>query len=113
MDTTIADQARLRAGIVRGEGLSAASRALLVRPQLPIHTRSQFPTLTAPPADWPQTLSAGPGVVAFRDRSGPAWFKAGHDDGTANKVVCMEAGLRCVVLLANDMPWGWEYAWYR
>lgn len=31
MDTTIEDQARMWAGIVRGEGLSAASRAMLVR----------------------------------------------------------------------------------
>ena len=48
MDTTIADQARLWAGIVRGDGLSAASRAELVRPQMAITSAHQFPTLR----DW-------------------------------------------------------------
>lgn len=45
MDTTIADMANFAAGHVRGEGLSAAMRQELVRPQLPITTASQFPTL--------------------------------------------------------------------
>lgn len=130
MDTTIADQARLWAGIVRGDGLSAASRAELVRPQLPIRSRRQFPTLApelaagAPAAG----LQAGLGLVTFADASGPAWFKGGHNDWTGNMVVCLESGRRCVVMLANDvraeriypelaqaalgpiqLPWEWEY----
>lgn len=130
MDTTIADQARLWAGIVRGDGLSAASRAELVRPQLPIRSRRQFPTLApelaagAPAA----RLQAGLGLVTFADASGPAWFKGGHNDWTGNMVVCLENGRRCVVMLANDvraeriypelaraalgpilLPWDWEY----
>lgn len=128
MDTSIEDQARLWAGVMRGEGLSAASRAMLVAPQLPIGSASQFPTLTARPATWPQGLAAGLGVVTFRDRSGPAWFKGGHNDSTGNMVLCLESGARCVVMLANDvraeriypelarrvlgetdMPWEWEY----
>lgn len=128
MDTSIEDQARLWAGVMRGEGLSAASRAMLVAPQLPIGSAGQFPTLTARPATWPQGLAAGLGVVTFRDRSGPAWFKGGHNDSTGNMVLCLESGGRCVVMLANDvraeriypelarrvlgetdMPWQWEY----
>jgi CubicO group peptidase (beta-lactamase class C family) len=130
MDTTIADQARLWAGIVRGEGLSAASRAELVRPQVPITSKHQFPTLL--PGVEPQNaevgLAAGLGLVTFRDTSGPAWFKGGHNDTTGNMVICLEKGRRCVVMLANDvraeriypeiarlvlgetkMPWRWEY----
>ena len=45
MDTTISDQARLWAGIVRGDGLSAAPRAELIKPQVPITSAHQFPTL--------------------------------------------------------------------
>lgn len=130
MDTSIEDQARLWAGVMRGDGLSAASRALMVEGQLPIASRSQFPTLSAGPAGWPQALAAGLGVVSFRDRSGPAWFKGGHNDSTGNMVLCLETGRRCVVMLANDvraeriypelarrvlgetdMPWRWEYGW--
>lgn len=132
MDTTIEDQARLWAGIVRGDGLSAASRAELVRPQIAITSRHQFPTL-APgiePRNADIGLSAGLGLVTYRDTNGPAWFKGGHNDSTGNLVVCLETGRRCVVLLANDvraeriypeivrtilgetrMPWRWEYDW--
>jgi CubicO group peptidase (beta-lactamase class C family) len=131
MDTTIADQARLWAGIMRGEGLSADSRAALVKGSLPIVSRHQFPTLQADDGIWPQGLSAGLGVVTFQDRSGAAWFKGGHDDWTANFVLCLERGQRCVILMSNDvraealypeltrlalgetdMPWSWEYSGY-
>ena len=131
MDTTIADQARMWAGIIKGEGLSTASRAELTRPQFAIDSAHQFPTLR------PDTDSRGPainlhaglGLVAFIDPvAGPMFFKGGHDDWTGNIVVCQEAQRRCVVLLANSvraeliypemvrfilgdtaMPWWWEY----
>jgi CubicO group peptidase (beta-lactamase class C family) len=128
MDTTIADQARLWAGIVRGEGLSPASRAAMVRGWLPIRSKHQFPTLEEGSAAWPQQLAAGLGVVTFQDRSGRAWFKGGHNEITANMVICLDTGRRCVVMLSNDvraeriypelarrvlgetdMPWAWEY----
>ncbi len=132
MDTSIADQARLWAGIVRGDGLSAASRAELVRTQVPITSPHQFPTLMTEiePRNAEIGLAAGLGVVVFQDTTGPAWFKGGHNDFTGNMVVCLENRQRCVVMLANDvraeriypeivrmilgetkMPWRWEYDW--
>lgn len=132
MDTSIADQARMWAGIVRGDGLSAASRAELVRPRVPITSKHQFPTLLpwVEPKNEEVGLAAGLGLVTFRDASGPAWFKGGHNDSTGNMVVCLETGRRCVVLLGNDvraeriypelaslvlggirLPWRWEYDW--
>jgi CubicO group peptidase (beta-lactamase class C family) len=134
MDTTIADQARLWAGIVRGDGLSAAARAELVRTQLPIVSAHQFPTLAneVDPRNAGVRLAAGLGLVTFQDASGLGWFKGGHNDSTGNMVVCLERGRRCVVLLANDvraeriypelvrfvlgetrMPWRWEYDWFE
>jgi CubicO group peptidase (beta-lactamase class C family) len=130
MDTTIADQARMWAGIVSGEGLSAASRAELTRPQLAIRSAHQFPTLLdwTDPRNGEVNLSAGLGLVTFTDATGPMFFKGGHNDWTGNQVVCQEACRRCVVLLANsvraeliypelvrfvlgdtNMPWWWEY----
>ncbi|HSI48065.1 MAG TPA: serine hydrolase domain-containing protein [Ideonella sp.] len=134
MDTTIADQARMWAGFMRGEGLSPAARAEWIKAQLPITTAHQFPTLLPPTETRYQGigLSAGLGVVRFDDAGGPAWFKGGHDDGTANMAVCLEAGQRCVLLLSNDvraerfypalvervlgptrLPWQWEYGWWQ
>ncbi len=129
MDTTIADIGRLAASYVRGDGLSAAARAELVKPHLPITTRSQFPPFqpTQSPSPFP-ALGAGLGVVAFKGPQGDGFFKGGHNDFTANTWVCLERGKRCVVILANDvraeaafpalvasilgetgLPWAWEY----
>lgn len=105
MDTTIADQAKLWSAVIRGAGLSARARQELSRPQLPITSARQFPTLTTEvnPDNARIALAAGLGVVTFRDASGASWFKGGHNDVTGNMVVCQEARLRCVVLLANDV----------
>lgn len=129
MDTSIADMGRMAASYVRGDGLSAAARAELVKPHLAITTRSQFPTFQEPPSRpaFPG-IGAGLGVIAFNGPQGPGFFKGGHNDFTANTWVCLEAGRRCVVILANDVraeaafpalvasilgdsgvPWGWEY----
>ncbi|HEU4851416.1 MAG TPA: serine hydrolase domain-containing protein [Telluria sp.] len=130
MDTTINDIARFAAGFMRGEGISPSSRADMLRPQLAITTASQFPTLQPelPPERRHAGLSAGLGVVTFSGPQGPGFFKGGHNDTTANMLVCVEKRRRCVVLLSNDvraetafpglvdrllgetgLPWTWEY----
>jgi CubicO group peptidase (beta-lactamase class C family) len=132
MDTTVQDFARFAAAFIRGEGLSPASRSEITRAQLPITSRSQFPSLS-PEAPiqkrWP-TLAAGLGLVTFEGPQGRGFFKGGHNDSTGNMWVCLEKGQRCVVLLANDvraeaafpslveallgptgLPWRWEYSW--
>lgn len=131
MDTTIADQARLWAGIVRGDGLSEASRAELVRGTLPIRSAHQFSPLSTDtdPRGAEINLAAGLGLVTFDDPEvGRMWFKGGHNNWTGNMLVCQETRQRCVVLLANSvraeliypemvrfvlgdtaMPWWWEY----
>lgn len=130
MDTTIADQARMWAGILAGEGLSPESRSELVRPQQPIFTAHQFPSLiTETDPRGPEVgLSAGLGLVTFNSGDGLSWFKGGHDEGTGNFAVCQEVNKRCVVLMSNSVraeliypqlvnfilpgngvPWWWEY----
>lgn len=130
MDTTPNDIARLAAGLVRGEGLSPASRREMVRAQWPITTASQFPTLQEelPPEQRRKDLAAGLGVVVFDGPQGRGFYKGGHDDAVGNTMVCIERGQRCVVILGNDVraeaafpalvqlvlgetgvPWRWEY----
>lgn len=129
MDTSIADMGRLAASHVRGDGLSAAGRAELTKPQLAITTRSQFPAFQSPLASPPYpSLAAGLGVIVFQGPQGAGYFKGGHNDSTANMWVCLEATRRCVVILSNDvraepafpalvrsilgetgLPWTWEY----
>ena len=104
-DTTIADMARFAAALVNGTGLSRKSRAEMFRPQLPITTLVQFPTLQpdAPPDQRIKGLAAGLGVETFTGPQGPGFVKGGHNDFTGNMMVCVLRGKRCVVLLGNDV----------
>jgi len=105
MDTTISDLSKFVAALVRGVGLSKASRAEMTKPQLPIRTAHQFPTFAADlPADRQRkNLAAGLGVVVFNGPQGHGFYKGGHDGQTANTMVCVEARQRCVLILANDV----------
>ncbi|CAJ0818749.1 D-alanyl-D-alanine carboxypeptidase [Ralstonia wenshanensis] len=130
MDTTVEDYARFVAGLVRGDGLSAASRAAMTAPQGPITTATEFPTLQPelPAALRRPDLATGLGVVVFDGPQGPGFFKGGHEDFAGNTFVCLTQSARCVVLLSNDVraerafpglvaailgetaaPWRWEY----
>jgi CubicO group peptidase (beta-lactamase class C family) len=133
MDTTISDFSKFAAALVRGDGLSAAARAEMVRPQVHITVPHQFPVLSAelPPPQQRKDLYAGLGVVVFRGPQGSGFFKGGHDDHTANTMLCVEKGQRCAVILSNDVraeagfaelvrfllgetgvPYDWEYGDY-
>lgn len=105
MDTTIADQARLWAGIVRGDGLKRETRAMLTAPQMAIASKQQFPTLLqgTDPRGPAAGLSAGLGLVTYTGDKGLAWFKGGHNDSTGNMVVCQETTRDCIVLLSNSV----------
>jgi CubicO group peptidase (beta-lactamase class C family) len=130
MDTTIVDFAHFAAALIGGDGISPASHAEMLRPQLAIGSKTQFPTLQpeVPASQRHQGLSAGLGVVTFDGPQGPGFFKGGHNDTTGNMLVCVKKGARCAVILSNDvraeaafpdivavvlgetgMPWTWEY----
>jgi CubicO group peptidase (beta-lactamase class C family) len=130
MNTTISDLPKFVAALVGGNGLSAASRAEMTKPQLHITSSHQFPFLQPdlPVSEQRKDLYAGLGVVVFDGPQGHGFYKGGHDGQTANSVVCIEAGQRCVVILSNDVrseagfaelvrfilgdtgvPYDWEY----
>lgn len=130
MDTTISDIAKFVAALVRGDGLSAASRTEMTRPLLKIATAHQFPNFapSLPASEQRKDLYAGLGVIVFDGAQGHSFFKGGHDEQTANTVVCVEKTQRCVVILSNDVraeagfpdlvkfilgdtgvPYDWEY----
>jgi len=105
MDTTISDMAKFAAALVNGYGLSSAARAEMVKPQLHITTKTQFPPfqLELPASQQRKDLYAGLGVVVFKGPQGPGFYKGGHNGTTANTMVCIEANRRCVVILSNDV----------
>jgi CubicO group peptidase (beta-lactamase class C family) len=133
MDTTISDLPKFAAALVSGDGLSAASRAEMTKPQLHITTAHQFPPFgpDLPVKEQRKDLAAGLGVIVFDGPQGHGFYKGGHDGQTANTMVCIEASRRCVVILSNDVraeagfadlvrfilgdtgvPYDWEYGAY-
>lgn len=130
MDTTISDFSKFVAALVRGDGLSAAARAEMVKPSLRIRTAHQFPNLAPdlPEPEQRRDLAAGLGIIVFDGPQGRGFYKGGHDGQTANTFVCLERSRRCVLLLSNDVraearfadlvqfvlgetgvPYDWEY----
>lgn len=106
MDRTISDPGKLTAALVRGHGLSASSCWKITKPQLHITTAHQFPLFLLPdlPAnDQRKDLNSGVGVVVFDGQQGHGFFKGGHNEITANTMVCIEASQRCVLILSNDV----------
>ena len=133
MDTTISDFSKFAAALVRGDGLSAASRAEMTKPQLHIGTAHQFPTFgpELPVNEQREDLYSGLGVIVFDGPQGHGFYKGGHDGQTSNTMVCIESKQRCVVMLSNDVraesgfgevltfllgdtgvPYKWEYGDY-
>lgn len=104
MDTTLTDWSRFLAAVVRGDGLSRAARAEMVRPSVMIDSATEFPTLSDARSDrWrPIRLGYGVGWGSFESRFGRAFFKEGHDDGTDNYAVCVDRRQSCILLMAND-----------
>lgn len=105
LDTTAVDYSAFVAAVVRGEGLSGKSKAEMIRRQVAIDSERQFPTLTEARTDrWkPIGLGYGLGWGVFDTPYGHAFFKEGHDEGTANYVLCVEPRRSCIVMLANDV----------
>jgi CubicO group peptidase (beta-lactamase class C family) len=133
MNTTITDFSKFTAALVRGDGLSAASRAEITKPRLHILTAHQFPLFQPDllASGFRKDIHAGLGVIVFDGPQGHGFFKGGHDGQTANTMVCIEDSLRCVLILSNDVraeagfaelvkfilgdtnvPYAWEYGDY-
>lgn len=105
MNTTVSDLARFTAALVRGDGLTAASRAEMTRRTLHITTAAQFPSFgpDLPANEQRGDLYSGLGVILFDGPQGHGFYKGGHDGQTANSMVCIEASQRCVLILSNDV----------
>jgi CubicO group peptidase (beta-lactamase class C family) len=71
MDTTISDLAKFIAALVRGDGLSSAARAEMVKPSLHIGTAHQFPNLRALSTEGRAAARPRGGVGGDRVRRAP------------------------------------------
>jgi CubicO group peptidase (beta-lactamase class C family) len=133
MNTTISDLSKFTAALVRGDGLTPASRGEITRPVLHITTRNLFPLFLPdlPASEQRKDLYSGLGVILFDGPQGHGFYKGGHDGQTANTMVCVESSQNCVLILSNDVraeagfaelvqyilgdtgvPYDWEYGDY-
>jgi CubicO group peptidase (beta-lactamase class C family) len=103
LDTTLTDWATFLAAVVRGEGLSPKSKAEMIRRQVEIDSERQFPTLLPGRTDRWKSIGLGYGLGwgVFETPRGHAFFKEGHDEGTANYALCVERD--CVLLMSNSV----------
>ena len=129
MDTTLSDWSKFLAAVVRGEGLSPTAKKEMISTQIRIRSVAQFPTLREEWTDEYDDIALGYGLGwgVFTTPRGNAFFKEGHDDGTANYALCIESEASCILLMSNSvraegifkeavdtlfgetgLPWRWE-----
>jgi CubicO group peptidase (beta-lactamase class C family) len=133
METTIADYTRFVAAVMQGAGVSARAKQEMLKPQIRIFTKHQFPSLNTDTTDANRALqlSYGLGWGVFSSSAGKVFFKEGHDDGWQHYSICFpDKGVAFVFMSNNDnaehiykelterlagveIPWEWEgYAPY-
>jgi len=104
-DTDIADMARFVQGVLRRDGLSAASKHAMWSPQIRIRTPFEFPTpqFDTTSRDDAIKLSYALGWGTFESPYGPAFFKEGHDDVSwRNYMVAFERPKSAIVMLSSS-----------
>ena len=104
LDTTLEDWAKFLAAASRGEGLSKKAKAEMIRRQIDIDSERQFPTLLPEKTDRWKSIGLGYGLGwgVFETPLGHAFFKEGHDEGTANYALCIEPKRDCILLMSNS-----------
>jgi CubicO group peptidase (beta-lactamase class C family) len=104
MQTTLRDYARFVAATLQTRDLSAGARAEMLRPQIAIDSKHQFPTLSTETttANRAIGLSYGLGWGLFRTPYGNAFFKEGHDDGWRHYAVGFERSGAGMLIMTNS-----------
>jgi CubicO group peptidase (beta-lactamase class C family) len=128
METTIADYTRFMAAANQGWGLTTKAYREMLSPQITIHSRHQFPSLSSDSSSMNDgiKLSYGLGWGLFETVYGQAFFKEGHDDGWGHYSIGIPATGRALVIMCNSsngesvfngltekiigitIPWQWE-----
>lgn len=105
LDTTLADWSTFLAAVVRGQGLSKTARADMIGRHVEIDSATQFPTLQEQRTDQWKAIGLGYGIGwgVFETIYGRAFFKEGHDEGTANYALCISEKRACILLMSNSV----------
>jgi CubicO group peptidase (beta-lactamase class C family) len=104
MQTTVADFARFFQAVMDGKLLSGKSRGQMFSPQIQIHSKHAFPTLSGETSDENKSirLSYGLGWGLYWSPYGKAFFKEGHDVGWRNYAVDFDRKKSGIVIMTNS-----------
>ncbi len=130
MDTTARDMGRFVEGLLTGRVMSAKAEDEMLRPQITITTRHQFPTFSDEKGDEGPRVGLSYGLgwgLLSATKYGPAFFKEGHGDGAQNYMICFRQRGDCMIVMTNSengestfrplfekilgdtvTPWEWE-----
>jgi CubicO group peptidase (beta-lactamase class C family) len=104
MQTTIGDFSRFMQAVIQGKGLRKDTREQMLRAQVQIAAKHQFPTFENEPTDENKEirLSYGLGWGLYWTPYGEALFKEGHDDGWRNYTVYFDKVGTGLVIMTNS-----------
>jgi CubicO group peptidase (beta-lactamase class C family) len=105
MHTTAADYAKFLVAVANGERLSLAMRAEMLKPQIRITSKHEFPPFATDGTTENDAIKLSYGLtwgLYFTPPYGEAYFKEGHDDGWRNYAVCFDRGKDCVLIMTNS-----------
>lgn len=104
MQTTVSDFAKFMRAVAAGQRLKKETRAEMLRAQIQIKSKHEFPTLEEETTEQNQSirLSYGLGWGLYWTSFGEAFFKEGHDDGWRNYAVGFDRGWSGLVIMTNS-----------
>jgi CubicO group peptidase (beta-lactamase class C family) len=104
MNITITDLAKLLQAVIKGSGLHSDTRAQMLKAQVAIHSKHQFPSLNEETTEENNTikLSYGLGWGLYWSPYGEAFFKEGHDEGWRNYLVVFDQKKSGIAILTNS-----------
>jgi len=104
MQTTLHDYAKFVEALLNGRVLDKQPRAEMLRAQVSILSKHEFPSLAPETTTENQAihLSYGLGWGLFWTPHGQAFFKEGHDDGWRNYVVCLDKPKTAMLIMTNS-----------
>jgi len=104
MLTTPSDFAKFMQAMLQGTGLSKKTKDEMLRAQIQIFSRHEFPPLSTETTEEnkPIRLSYGLGWGLYWTPYGKAFFKEGHDDGWRNYTVCFDDAKIGILIMTNS-----------
>jgi CubicO group peptidase (beta-lactamase class C family) len=104
MTISVSDLAKFMQAVMEGKRLSKTMGAEMLRPQIQILSRHQFPSLNTETTDENKgtCLSYGLGWGLYWSPYGEAFFKEGHDEGWRNYMVGFDQPKSGIIILTNS-----------